>query len=169
MKKCGVKIPDSTFEKGFTYINKKHDNPSKNPGYFKYGNIRPETGITNRAAGMLWALEVNGQKNSELWKQSQVFYRKSMHRKFVYGGHAPAYQNFMCAVAAHKLGDADWKTYEERMNKSILIRRKGKYWPVARGKLDTSHPHGGAIFESALMSVILQLPLANIKILNSAP
>ena len=165
MKELGISVPQKTIDRGFDYITNKHSDPKANPGYFQYGDVNPETGITNRASGMLWALEVNNKQKSELWKQSLTFYKKSMHRKFIYGGHSPAYQNFMCAVAAKRLGDADWKIYQDRMNDSILSRRKEKYWPVANGKNDKVHPHGGAVFETALMTTILQLPLENLQLI----
>jgi hypothetical protein len=168
LKKSGFKIPDSTFENALLFIRGREPWAKKKPGYMYYGDGTKrtplETGVTNRAAGMLTMLHHLDLQSDPLWARCVCFYRKALSRRYIYGGHSPAYQHFMVATASRLLGPESWKTYLKVFGEShIKAQSRNGQWPTTNGRLDRSHPHGGIVFETAINCMLLQFPLGNLS------
>ena len=168
LRNSGIKVADKTIDRAIEFIKGREPSSKEKPGYVQYGDGSKKTslepGITNRAAGTLVMLCHLKRQSDPLWERSVKFHRQALNRKFIYGGHSPAYQHFMVGTASSLLGPKSWTTYVDVFGKShIEAQSKNGQWPTTRGNSDRSHPHGGVVFETALTTMILQIPLKHLS------
>jgi hypothetical protein len=172
LKKSGITVADKTIDRALAYIKAREPSLTKTPGYLHYGDgnkgMPVETGITNRAAGTLAMLHYLNRKSDPLWARLVSFHKQSLSRKFIYGGHSPAFQHFMAATASSLLGPESWEKYIETFGPTHLkAQAENGHWPTQYGTTDTAHPHGGVIFETGITCMVLQIPLEHLNFTRS--
>jgi hypothetical protein len=169
LKRSGITVKDETINAALAFIGNRHPKPTETPGYLYYGDgayrTPLEPGITNRAAGLLVAMHLLDKNNDPLRAAALTYHKSATGHKFVYGGHSPAYQHFMIATASHLLGKKSWGTYIRTHGRThINTQHRNGQWPTTFGHSDRAHPHGGIVFETAITTMILQLPLENLDL-----
>ncbi|MCP4376514.1 MAG: hypothetical protein GY794_10125 [bacterium] len=168
LKRSGITVRDKTLEAALAFIGNRHPKPTENPGYLYYGDGSKRTplepGITNRASGLLVAMHLLGRNDAPIRAAGLAYHKSAIGHKFVYGGHSPAYQHFMIATASHLLGQKSWDTYIRIHGRThVNTQNRNGQWPTTFGHSDRAHPHGGIVFETAITTIILQLPLKNLN------